>query len=46
MNGTYHYVSHSEVEAKLAQGWTVASNLAGTCHGHWSIIMKAPESKA
>ena len=45
-NGDYAIVTHDKVEALLAQGWTVANTMAGAHHGHWSIIMKAPESKA
>ena len=44
MNGTYEFVRHGDVEARLAQGWTVANNLAGTNHGHWSVLMKAPDN--
>ena len=43
MTGTFHYVRHDQVEAKLKAGWTIASDLAGTHHGHWSVLMRAPE---
>ena len=42
MNGTYEFIRHDQVEAKLADGWTMASDLSGTHHGHWSVLMQAP----
>jgi len=43
MTGTFQFIRHNQVQDYLAKGWTVASDLAGTPHGHWSILMRAPE---
>jgi len=44
MTGIYEYVSHSRVKTYLAKGWTLVSDLKGTHHGHWSVLMKAPDA--
>ncbi len=43
MTGTYRFVRHREVQSFLERGWTIASDLSGTPHGHWSVLMKEPE---
>ena len=39
---TYQYIRHNRVQEYLDMGWKVASDLAGTHHGHWSVLMEAP----
>lgn len=34
------YVVLADVGAHLARGWTIADDLAGTHHGHFSVIMR------
>ncbi len=43
MNGTYQYVRHKDVQLFIDKGWRVVSDLKGTHHGHWSVVMVAPE---
>lgn len=34
------YVVHADIGAWLARGWTIVDDLAGTNHGHFSVLMK------
>lgn len=34
------YIALKDVGEWLAKGWTIADDLAGTHHGHYSIIMR------
>ena len=36
---TFHYVPLDEVGEWLADGWTMSNDMAGTCHGAYSVLM-------
>ena len=38
------YVPHHAVAAHIKLGWVVSDTLAGTNHGHYSIIMSWPHA--
>ena len=34
------YVPHDDVPAYLAKGWRITSDLAGSNHGNYSVLMQ------
>ena len=36
---TFYYVPLDEVGEWLADGWTMSNDMAGTCHGAYSVLM-------
>lgn len=40
---TLRYVVHAEVEDYQKKGWWVVSDLAGSHHARYSVIMQQPE---
>lgn len=36
----FRYVPHADVQRRMAEGWVVADDLAGTNHGWYSVLMQ------
>jgi hypothetical protein len=43
VEGIFKFVLKRQIPLYLVKGWTVSASLNETHHGHWSVIMKAPE---
>ena len=41
----FRYVPHADVEARLADGWTLCNALTGTHHGEHAVLMEAPGAR-
>jgi len=40
------FVLHEEIPAYEAEGWIVSSDMAGSYHGGFSVLMELPEDDA
>jgi len=40
----YRYVCHQKMKEFEDNGWVLASDLSGSTHGQWSVLMKLPHS--
>lgn len=41
----FQYIPHHEVRAYLDRGWTLTDDMSDSHHGHYSVIMQAPDSE-
>ena len=43
---TVRYVTHAEIGAYEAKGWTVVSRFEGSHHAQYAVIMQAPSEQS